>query len=524
MVLPAFLKFVQQRCRTFQKNCMSVSHFWKKPGAFIFCMRAPVSFTLRARGFIYPPAALLITHRRNPGNWCPTGACFVNTPPLSTARIATGSPETPITLLRKYWGYPGFRPHQEAIVVSVIGGNDTLAILTTGSGKSLCYQLPAVYFGGLTIVISPLLALMKDQVDALNDRGIMAAAWNSMLDATGRSRIEAAMRDGRLRLLFISPEKCLQPAFLEFLQAFPVRLVAIDEAHCISEWGHDFRPEYRDLARLRKCFPSAPVIALTATAAPEVRRDICRQLDLVNPNEFVGSFNRENLQYRVIRKKNPAVQLAEICCRHRNESGIVYCLSKKETEECALDLKKRGFTALAYHAGLSRPVREAVQDAFLKNVARIVCATVAFGMGIDKPDVRFVIHYDIPKSVESYYQETGRAGRDGRPAECILLYSRGDAVRVRFMLDRDGSGEQAARIARRKLRDMTRYCEMTSCRKKFILSYFGEQPAGTGCGDCDTCVGKVPVPGRRAPARHSPKKAGRTGLTVARHGYPIPSV
>jgi ATP-dependent DNA helicase RecQ len=443
----------------------------------------------------------------------------VNTPPTSTARTTPGPQETPLTLLRKYWGYPAFRPHQEAIVASVIGGNDTLAVLTTGSGKSLCYQLPAVYFGGLTIVVSPLLALMKDQVDALNARGIMAAAWNSMLDAAGRSRIEAAMRGGRLRLLFTSPEKCLQPGFLEFLQAFPVRLVAIDEAHCISEWGHDFRPEYRDLARLRKCFPAVPVIALTATAAPEVRRDICRQLGLVNPNEFVGSFDRENLQYRVIKKKNPSVQLADICCRHKGESGIVYCLSKKETEECAADLKKRGFTALAYHAGLSRPVREAVQDAFLKNTARIVCATVAFGMGIDKPDVRFVVHYDLPKSVEAYYQETGRAGRDRKPAECVLLYSRGDAVRIRYMLDHDGAGEQAARIAQQKLRDMTGYCETGGCRKKFLLTYFGEQPAGTGCGDCDTCAGKVPVPARR-----SSKKAGRTGLTVARRTYPIPSV
>jgi ATP-dependent DNA helicase RecQ len=450
----------------------------------------------------------------------------VNTPPLSTARTAPGPQETPLSLLRKYWGYPAFRPHQEGIVASVIGGNDTLAILTTGSGKSLCYQLPAVYFGGLTVVVSPLLALMKDQVDALNARGIMAAAWNSMLDAAGRSRIEAALRDGRLRLLFISPEKCLQPGFLEFLQAFPVRLVAIDEAHCISEWGHDFRPEYRDLARLRKCFPAAPVVALTATAAPEVRKDICRQLGLVNPREFIGSFDRENLQYRVIRKKNPSVQLADICCRHKGESGIVYCLSKKETGECAAELRKRGFTALAYHAGLSRPVREAVQDAFLKNTARIVCATVAFGMGIDKPDVRFIVHYDIPKSVESYYQETGRAGRDGKPAECVLLYSRGDAVRVRFMLDRDGADEQAARIAQRKLRDMTRYCETAGCRKKFLLTYFGEQPAGTGCGSCDTCTRAAAAPGR-APARRSPKKAGRTGtagITVARRGYPIPSV
>ena len=451
----------------------------------------------------------------------------MNTPPTSPARIAPGPQETPLTLLRKYWGYPAFRPHQEAIIASIIGRNDTLVIMATGSGKSLCYQLPAVYLGGLTIVISPLLALMKDQVDALNARGIPAAAWNSLLDAAGRSRIEAAMRDGRLRFLFVSPEKCLQPGFLEFLQAFPVRLVAIDEAHCISEWGHDFRPEYRDLARLRKCFPAAPVIALTATAIPEVRKDICRQLGLVNPQSFVGSFLRENLEYRVIKKKNPLIQLADICCRHKNESGIVYCLSKKETEECAADLKKRGFTALAYHAGLSRPARESVQDAFLKNTARIVCATVAFGMGIDKPDVRFVVHYDIPKSVESYYQETGRAGRDGKPAECVLLYSRGDAVRIRYMLDHDGAGEQAARISRKKLRDMTGYCETAGCRRNFLLTYFGEYPARKNCGSCDTCSGKAPEAGRRAPARRSRGSSGhieRAGITTTRHTYPIPSV
>ncbi|ABS55610.1 ATP-dependent DNA helicase, RecQ family [Methanoregula boonei 6A8] len=451
----------------------------------------------------------------------------MNTTPTSIARIAPGSPENPLTLLRKYWGYPAFRPHQEAIIASIIGHNDTLAIMATGSGKSLCYQLPAVYLGGLTIVISPLLALMKDQVDALNARGIPAAAWNSLLDSAGRSRIEAAMRDGRLRILFVSPEKCLQPGFLEFLQEFPVRLVAIDEAHCISEWGHDFRPEYRDLARLRKCFPSAPVIALTATAVPEVRKDISRQLGLVKPQSFVGSFCRENLEYRVIKKKNPLVQLADICCRHKNESGIVYCLSKKETEECAADLKKRGFTALAYHAGLSRPVREAVQDAFLKNTSRIVCATVAFGMGIDKPDVRFVVHYDLPKSVEGYYQETGRAGRDGKPAECVLLYSRGDAVRIRYMLDHDGAGEQASRIAQKKLRDMTGYCETIGCRRNFLLAYFGEQPARKNCGSCDACTGKVPGTEGKIRSRRSPKRSGSAapvGVTIPRRTYPIPSV
>jgi ATP-dependent DNA helicase RecQ len=447
--------------------------------------------------------------------------------PTSITRTAPVPQETPLSLLRKYWGYPAFRPHQEAIIASVTGGNDTLAILTTGSGKSLCYQLPALYLGGLTLVVSPLLALMKDQVDALNARGIPAAAWNSLLDSAGRSRIEAAMRDGRLRLLFISPERCLQPGFLEFLQEFPVRLIAIDEAHCISEWGHDFRPEYRDLARLRKCFPFAPVIALTATAVPAVRRDISEQLGLVKPYEFVGSFHRKNLEYRVLKKKNPSVQLAEICCRHRGESGIVYCLSKKETEECAADLKKRGFAAMAYHAGLSRPVREAVQDAFLKNTARIICATVAFGMGIDKPDVRFVVHYDLPKSVEAYYQETGRAGRDGKPAECILLFSRGDAVRIRFMLDHDGSGEQATRIVQKKLREMVGYCETAGCRRQFLLAYFGERVVRENCGLCTICTRESPVTERKARARRTPKRFGSAapaGFTLSRRTYPIPSV
>jgi ATP-dependent DNA helicase RecQ len=406
-----------------------------------------------------------------------------------------------------------------------VGGRDTLAILTTGSGKSLCYQLPAVYLGGITLVVSPLLALMKDQADALNARGIMAAAWTGQLDSAGRGRIEAAMREGRLRILFVSPEKCMQPGFLAFLKGFPVRLLAIDEAHCISEWGHDFRPEYRELARLRAGFPDAPVIALTATAVPEVRNDIARQLGLVQPREFVGSFERKNLIYKVIRKKNPEVQLAAICCRHKNESGIVYCLSKKETEECAADLRQRGFAAVAYHAGLSRPVRENVQEAFLNNSAKVVCATVAFGMGIDKPDVRFVVHYDIPKSVESYYQETGRAGRDGKPAECVLLFGRRDIVRMNWMLDHDNAGEKATRIAHRNLREIVRYCETTTCRKHFLLAYFGEKPTGPACGTCDVCTATSSGPKKKAPARRT--SAGRSPagcVAVPRRGYPIPSV
>jgi len=411
----------------------------------------------------------------------------MDTPQMTPQQQSAGPHQTPVSLLKKYWGYPAFLPYQEAIIASVLEGHDTLAIMATGGGKSLCYQLPALYLGGLTVVISPLIALMKDQVDDLNARGIPAAAFNSTLDYRERTGIEEEMKAGRLHILFVSPEKCMQAGFLDTLAAAPVRLIAIDEAHCISEWGHNFRPEYRELARFRKLFPSAPVIALTATAIQEVRKDICQQLGLVQVREFVGSFNRENLNYRVVQKKNPLVMLTNFLCRHRNEAGIVYCMSKKETEEIAYELRKKGFKALAYHAGLPRPVRADVQDAFLKNAAHIVCATVAFGMGIDKPDVRFVIHYDLPKTVESYYQETGRAGRDGKPAECLLFYSRGDYARVRSMLEHDDGGERSVRIALKKLLDMTGYCETTGCRRAFLLSYFGENPKPGNCGSCDNC-------------------------------------
>jgi ATP-dependent DNA helicase RecQ len=395
--------------------------------------------------------------------------------------------DTADELLKKYWGYLRFLPHQKEIIGSILKGNDTIAIMATGGGKSLCYQLPALYLGGLTVVISPLISLMKDQVDDLNARGIPAAAYNSALEYRERIRIENELREGSLRLLFISPEKCMQPNFLDSLGAAPVRLIAIDEAHCISEWGHNFRPEYRQLAQLKKAFPHVPLVALTATAIPDVRRDICEQLGLSGAREFVGSFNRHNLQYRIVPKKNPMVFCANYIGQHRNDSGIIYCLSKKETEEIASDLRKRGFKAEAYHAGLSKQVREKVQDGFIRDTINIVCATVAFGMGIDKPDVRYVIHYDLPKSVESYYQETGRAGRDGQYSECILLYSRGDYTRVRSMLEHDDSGERNLRIALKKLQDLTEYCETTTCRRKFLLSYFGEEYTEENCASCDNC-------------------------------------
>jgi ATP-dependent DNA helicase RecQ len=295
------------------------------------------------------------------------------------------------------------------------------------------------------------------------------------------------LKTGTLRLLFISPEKCLQANFLDSLRDCSVQLIAIDEAHCISEWGHNFRPDYRQLSQVRKIFPDVPLIALTATAMPEVRRDIVQQLGLLQQKEFVGSFNRTNLHYRVMEKKNPLIFLQHYIGQHRTDAGIVYCMSRAGTEEIAASLKKRGFKAAAYHAGLSKQVREAVQDAFIKGEVQVVCATVAFGMGIDKPDVRYVIHHDLPKTIESYYQETGRAGRDGQYSECILLYSRGDLGRVRSMLQHDGGDANHTRHSLKKLQEMADYCETTTCRRRYLLKYFGEAYPADNCGSCDTC-------------------------------------
>jgi len=397
--------------------------------------------------------------------------------------------DTAKELLQKYWGHDSFRPLQQEIIGSVLAGRDTLAILATGSGKSLCYQLPALRLGGLTLVISPLIALMKDQVDDLNRRGIPAAAWTSALDSRGRAQLEKGIQNGSLRLLFVSPERCVQPAFLSCLRDCPVRLIAIDEAHCISAWGHNFRPEYRQLATLRRTFSSVPVIALTATATPDVRKDIARQLGLVRPQEFVGSFDRTNLTYRVQKKTDPELFLRNYPGLHRRESGIIYCRSRQETEDLAGSLKKRGFAIAAYHAGLSQQVRESVQDAFLTGKLQAVCATIAFGMGIDKPDVRFVIHTSLPRSPEAYYQETGRAGRDGEPGECVLLYSPSDAARLRALATRDGYTAGSLRVALAKIDAMRDICESPGCRRRHLLRYFGEAYPADNCGACDACTG-----------------------------------
>jgi len=397
--------------------------------------------------------------------------------------------------LKTYWGHTRFRPGQEKIIRSVISGKDTLAVIATGGGKSICYQIPALLADGLTVVVSPLLSLMKDQADDLNARGIPAASWSGAPGNRERAEIRTGLCDGSIRLLFVSPERCTMPDFAEMLGTLPVRLIAIDEAHCISEWGHDFRPEYRRLSFLKKKFPKVPVIALTASAAPEVRRDIREQLGLVSPKEFIGSFDRKNLSYRVVPGKNPRIRLLNALVRHRDEPGIIYCGSRKETEELAADLRKRGYDAEAYHAGLPRRVRDTVQDRFLGGGLTIVCATIAFGMGINKPDVRYVIHMTLPKSPEAYYQETGRAGRDGRPAECILFYSPSDAARIRGLLSAGIPHERRLRAAREKLDAMIGFCETRSCRRRYLLSYFGEEYPKESCGSCDTCESREKTDG-----------------------------
>ena len=395
--------------------------------------------------------------------------------------------KTALRLLKKYWGYNSFLPRQSAIVSSVMKGNDTLAILATGAGKSICYQIPALYFGGLTLVISPLVALMKDQVDDLNGRGIPAVSWTGALSQKDRIQIKNDIRKCRIRLLFASPEKCMQADFLETLDAAPVRLIAIDEAHCISEWGHDFRQDYRQLVRLRRRFPEVPVIALTATATPDVRDDICNQLELKKVRKFVGSFNRRNLNYQVLERKDNDKDLIDFLTRHKNEPGIVYCMSRQESVEMAGKFRKMGFYAMPYHAGLPRAERDNLQESFMQNKVRIICATIAFGMGVNKPDVRFVVHTRLPKNLESYYQETGRAGRDGKPAECLLLYSRKDEETLGDLILNDLGNEKIRQKARLKIRHILSFCELSGCRKRFLLAYFGEESPRDHCRFCKKC-------------------------------------
>ncbi|SDE79453.1 ATP-dependent DNA helicase RecQ [Mucilaginibacter pineti] len=395
---------------------------------------------------------------------------------------------TPLSALQKYFGYSAFRHQQEAIIEHVLNKQDVMALMPTGGGKSLCYQLPAVLLNGLTIVISPLIALMKDQVYSLNVTGIPAAFLNSAQNPEEQRQLVEKLRNNQIKLLYLAPERLFgnENKLVPFLKTLNVVQIAIDEAHCISSWGHDFRPEYLMLAQLKVEFPDVPVIALTATADKLTQKDILEKLNLKNPAVFVSSFNRANINYKVVPKKNSFKQLIGFLNERKDESGIIYCLSRKSTEALAEDLKEEGFAAEAYHAGLNNEVKARNQEAFLRDDVKIMVATIAFGMGINKSNVRYVVHIDLPKNIEGYYQETGRAGRDGLASEALLLYSPGDAGKLQHFARIDGNEEQS-RIMLNKLNDMVKYCQLQSCRRQYLMNYFDEA-FPPNCGSCDVCL------------------------------------
>jgi len=394
--------------------------------------------------------------------------------------------DTPLSLLSRVFGYPEFRGDQAAIVDNLVAGNDALVLMPTGGGKSLCFQIPALLRDGCAVVVSPLIALMQDQVAALKEVGVAAEFLNSSLDGATAAQVERDFVAGKLKLLYVAPERLLTPRFQSLLEQTHVALFAIDEAHCVSQWGHDFRPEYLGLSALHERFPDVPRIALTATADTATRAEILTRLDLHDASVFVASFDRPNIRYHISEKTEPRRQLLDFLAGHTGEAGIVYCSTRKKVEETADALKQAGFTALAYHGGMDNDTRRRHQEKFLREDSVVMVATLAFGMGIDKPDVRFVAHMDLPRSVEGYYQETGRAGRDGEPAEAWMAWGLQDVVTQRRFIDENDAEDAHKRSAHGKLDALVGLCEAASCRRVALLSYFGE--TSQACGNCDVCI------------------------------------
>ncbi|MGY3040368.1 ATP-dependent DNA helicase RecQ [Rhodanobacter sp. TND4EL1] len=415
-----------------------------------------------------------------------------------------------LDILQSVFGYPSFRGEQAAVVDHLSEGGDALVLMPTGGGKSLCFQIPALVRQGTGIVVSPLIALMQDQVDALREAGVAAAFLNSSLAADEQREVERKLLAGELNLLYVAPERLLTPRFLTQLERTEVALFAIDEAHCVSQWGHDFRPEYRELAVLHQRFPEVPRIALTATADPRTREEIVERLSLQGARQFVSSFDRPNIGYGVGLRHNAKRQLGEFLLGHEGESGIVYCLSRRKVDDTAAWLAEAGIEALPYHAGLDAATRAKNQQRFLREDGVVMVATVAFGMGIDKPDVRFVAHLDLPRSIEGYYQETGRAGRDGLPAEAWMIYGLSDVVTMSQMIAQSESADERKRVERQKLESLLAYAEAIDCRRQMLLGAFGETYPGP-CGHCDNCIAPPKTWDATVPAQKALSAVYRTG-------------
>ncbi len=412
-----------------------------------------------------------------------------------------------LDILQSVFGYPSFRPPQDEIINSIVRGDDALVLMPTGGGKSLCYQIPALVRDGCCIVISPLIALMEDQVNALRLLGVQAAYLNSTLDPAAAALVENSLLSNELDLLYIAPERLSQARMIQLLQKSSLALFAIDEAHCVSQWGHDFRADYLQLSVLHQLFPDIPRIALTATADERTRQEIISRLELEQAGQFIAGFDRPNIRYRIALKHNGKQQLLKFLREeHESDAGIIYCLSRKKTEDIASWLQGEGFNALPYHAGLGAATRSEHQKKFLREEAVIVVATIAFGMGIDKPDVRFVAHLDLPKTIESYYQETGRAGRDGEAADAWMIYGLQDVIKLRQMMSNSDGSEEFKRAEQHRLNAMLGLCEITSCRRQTLLAYFGETLAEP-CGNCDTCL--------QPPNTWDGTEAARMALSVA---------